>query len=346
MLANKALRVVALVLGLVLIAGAFVLAFAITPSLVARLPSDTNAQRSYAGTFKTLLDPRAVARGNLAAAFKTNVPLTVDRTVTVKSTSGGTALVADKRTTSEAGNVLEQTSWQYALDRKSLEPVANHPKSWSVVDAKGLTVSFPFGAAKQTYTGWVPETLTTTPVTYVRTESKSGLSTYVYQSAYGPSRITDSQVLAALPPSIPRQTLALAVNFGPASAAQKAQLAALLPRLSDPVPLAYTLQGSDTFWVDPETGVVIDVQRSQTRTVGLAVPGSSTFIPLFPVADYTYGQTAAGTQAALHDANKGRDALSLFGTILPIVAGLVGAVLVGGVLFLVRCDRSAPKPGA
>ena len=42
----------------------------------------------------------------------------------------------------------------------------------------------------------------------------------------------------------------------------------------------------------------------------------------FPVADYAYHQTATAVQAAVHDANKGRDAISLYGTILPIVAGV------------------------
>jgi hypothetical protein len=336
MKANKPLRLIALVLGLVLIAGAFVLAFVVTPGLVERLPSDTNAQRGYSGTFKTLLDARAVAQGNLAAAFKANVPLSVNRTVQVTSTSGNTALVVDNRTTSAAGTVVEKTSWQYALDRKTLEPVSSHPSSWRVVNAQGLTVSFPFGAEKKTYTGWVPETATTTAVTYVRTESRAGLSAYVYRASYGPARITDSQVLASLPPAIPAQTLALAAALGPGTPAQKVQLAALLPRLGNPVPLAYTLRGTDTFWVEPETGVVIDVQRAQVRAVGVVNPNGGAFFPLFPVADYSYGQTPDGVKAAVHDANKGRDAISLYGTILPIIAGVLGALLVAGGLLSPR----------
>ncbi|SEL51754.1 porin PorA family protein [Streptacidiphilus jiangxiensis] len=342
---NRTLRLVALVLGVVLIAGAFVLAFVVTPNLVARLPSDTNAQRSYTGTFKTLLDSRAVATGNLAAAFRTDVPLSVDRTVKVTATSGNTALVVDSRTTSAGGTAVEKTSWQYAVDRKTLEPVAGHPGDWTVVNAQGLTVSFPFGAQKKTYTGWVPETAGTTPVAYARTEQHAGLSTYVYKAAYAPARITDRQVLAGLPLTIPKQTLALAAQFGPGTVAQKAQLAAELPKLPALVPLAYTLQGTDTFWVEPQTGVVVDVQRSQTRVAGIAVPGAA-FTPLFPVADYSYTQTPAATQAAVHDANKGTDAISLYGTILPIVAGLVGAALVVVALLLGRRAGRAAKPAA
>lgn len=349
MRANKVVRVTAGVVGIVLIAGAFVLSFVITPNFVARLPSDTNAHRSYVGTFARLLDARAVAQGNLSTAIKQNVPMTVDRTVVVKSTSGNTALVDDSRTTSAAGVQVEKTTWSYALNRKTLEPAGSHPKGWAVVNAKGLTVSWPLGAKKTTYTGWVPETTTTAPVAYTRTESRSGLSTYVYQAAIPATRIADTQVLAGLPPAIPEQTLALAVQFSTAAPAQKAQLLALLPKLGNPVPLAYTLQGADTFWVEPETGVVIDVKRSQQRMAGVISPIGGAFIPVLPVSDVTYQQTPAAVSSAVHDANKGRDAISLFGTTLPIVIGVVGALLLAAVFLLGRRRtgrRTAPNDPA
>ncbi|MEZ0092197.1 DUF3068 domain-containing protein [Streptacidiphilus sp. EB129] len=344
MQASKVVRVIAGVVGVILIAGAFVLSFVITPDVVARLPSDTNAHRTYTGTFATLLDARAVAEGNLLAAFKQNVPMTVDRSVVVQSTSGDTALVSDSRTTSAQGVPVEKTTWSYALDRKTLEPASSHPKSWSVVNASGLTVSWPLGAKKTTYTGWVPETATTAPVTYSRTETRSGLTTYVYQAGIPATRITDSQVLAGLPPAIPEQTLALAVQVSSAPPAQKAQLAALLPKLGNPVPLAYTLQGADTFWVEPETGVVIDVKRSQQRMAGVVSPVGGTFIPLLPVADVSYQQTSAAVSSAVHDANNGRDAISLFGTILPIVAGVVGALLLAGAFLFGRRRAGHGRP--
>lgn len=159
---NMVLRGVGVVVGLVLIAGAFVLAFFVTPNYVARLPDDTDANRSYTGTFKTLLDAQEVAKGNLLSAVKRNVPLAIERTVKVRDTSDNTALVSDSRTTTAAGNAVEKTTWQYAVNRKTLEPATDHPASWTVVDAQGLTVSWPFGAKKQTYTGWRPETRTTT----------------------------------------------------------------------------------------------------------------------------------------------------------------------------------------
>ncbi|GAA1934573.1 porin PorA family protein [Kitasatospora viridis] len=339
------LRAGSVLLGLLLIAGAFLTAFWITPSYVDRLPDDVNAQRPLAGTFTTLLDGQALAQGNLLGALKHNVPLTIDRNVKVVATSGGSALVSDARTTRAAGTPVEQTTWQYAVDRKSLEPVDHHPSSWSVVDAKGLTVSFPFGAGKQTYTGWVPETATTVPVTYSHSEQRSGLQTYVYQATTPASRITDSQVLAGLPKALPQSDLKLLVQFGQLTPDQQAKLTALLPTLSDPAPLSYTLQGNDTFWVEPETGSVIDVKRVQQRTAALTAPGG-TLVPLLPVIDATYQQTPAAVSSAVDDAKDGRDAISWVGTIIPIIAGILGALLIAAALLIpTRRRPTAPTTG-
>jgi hypothetical protein len=336
----KILRSGAVVLGVVLIVGAFLTAFWITDSYVARLPDDVNAQRPLAGTFNTLLDGQALAQGNLAGALKHNVPLSIDRNVKVLKTSDNTALVSDARTTHAAGTTVEQTTWQYAVDRRSLEPVANHPSDWSVVDAHGLTISFPFDAKKQTYTGWVPETATTVPVNYSGTEQRSGLQTYVYEATIPTSRITDSQVLAGLPKALPKSELMLLVQFGPLTPDQQQKLTALLPTLADPVPLSYTLQGNDTFWVEPETGSVIDVKRVQQRVAAITGP-DGTLIPLLPVVDAAYQQTSAAVASAADDANDGRDAIEWVGTIIPIIAGVVGALLILGALLIHRRRRPA-----
>ncbi|GAA2144822.1 hypothetical protein GCM10009760_32770 [Kitasatospora kazusensis] len=334
----------AVVLGVVLIAAAAVTAFFVTPRYVARLPSDTDAQRSYAGAFRTLLDPLAVAKGDLVGALKHNVPMSVDRRVRVEQTSGNTALTSDARTTSAAGATVEKTTWEYALDRRSLEPVTKHPGGWSVVDAQGLTVSWPFGAKKQNYTGWVPETASTTPVTYSRSETHAGLYTYVYEVKAGPAPIADAQVLAGLPKALPQSLLKLLVQLGPLTPAAKLQLGALLPALGDPVPLSYTQQGNDTFWVEPETGVVVDVDRSQQRTAGIKNPNGGAFIELLPVSDVGYQQTPQAVRDAVHDAQKGRKAIELYSTTLPGIAALLGIVLIAGGVLLGRRKRVA-QPG-
>lgn len=180
------------------------------------------------------------------------------------------------------------------------------------------------------------------PLTYSRTESKSGVSTYVYEASLPATRITDAEVLAGLPPAVEEHPGA-GHQVGTLSAEAKQKLAVLLPTLPDPVPLSYTLQSADTFWIEPETGVVIDTQRSQQRTAGVVAPSDGAFLPLLPVSDVSYQQTADSVKEAADDARDGRDAISFLGTILPIVLGVVGAILVA-VSLLVR--RRGTRGGA
>jgi MYXO-CTERM domain-containing protein len=331
----KVLRISGVVVGLLLIAAAFVTAFYIEPTYVARVPSDTDAQRTYAGTFRTLLDAQALAKNDVANAVKHNVPLVVDRRVKVQKTSGNTALISDARTINAAAVPVERTTWQYALNRKTLEPVSSPPSGWNVVAAKGLTVSFPLGADKKTYTGWVPETATTVPVRYATSSKRSGLTTYVYRAALAPTPIADPQILAGLPKAVPAALLKSLAGGGSLPPAEQKQFGALLPTLGDPVPLSYTIQGADTFWVEPETGVVIDLARTQQRMAGVKGP-NGVFIGLLPVSDATYRQTPAAVNDATHDANTGRDAIQLWGTTVPIIAGIVGALMVAAALLIRR----------
>lgn len=113
------------------------------------------------------------------------------------------------------------------------------------------------------------------------------------------------------------------------------------------MPLSYTLQSADTFWIEPETGVVVDTHRSQQRVAGVVAPKDGTFLPLLPVSDVSYQQTADSVKGAADDAKDGRDAISLVGTILPIVCGVVGAILIAVALFLRRRGtRGAAGPDA
>jgi hypothetical protein len=333
-------RIAGAVLGVLLIVASALLAFLITPKWIARLPGGTTKDRAYEGTFQSLLDPQALAQGHLAEALKIGVPLSIAQVVKVEKTSGNTALVSDTRTTSAGGAAVEHTSWQYALDRRSMEAVSSRPSGWTVVDASGLTVGWPFGADKKTYQGWTPEIGKTAPVTYLRQESKQGLSTYVFQATVPATKITDSQILATLPKALPKSLLATLGQSGAVPAAVAQELGQALPQLADPVPLAYTFEDNSQFWIEPTTGVVVDVQRSQKRVAGLALP-NGTAVPLLPVAVANYHETAASVKNAAEDASDGRGSIRLFHLILPIIGAVVGVVLLLLSLFL-----RGRRPGA
>ncbi len=137
------LKIVLASLGGLCLLAAALLAWLITPNYVARVPDDRTLNRSYEGTFQALFDPRVLAQGNLAAAIKINLPLAIAQVVKVQKTSGDTALLSDTRTTTAAGQPVEHTVWNYAVDRYSLEAVSNHPSDWQVVPAQGLVVGWP-----------------------------------------------------------------------------------------------------------------------------------------------------------------------------------------------------------
>ena len=340
-------RIACAVVGVLSLVAAALMAWWITPSYVARIPDGKNISRNYEGTFQTLLDPTALASGNLLGAIKQNVPMSVAQDVKVEKTSGGKALISDSRTTSAGGTKVEQTKWEYAVDRKSLEAVSSHPSSWNVIPAQGLTVSWPFGAKKKNYQGWTPETQSVATLTYLRSEKKQGITTYVYEAKVAPTKIVDPQILATLPKQLPASLLKLLGTAGALPAAQAGQLAQLLPELPAEVTLAYTFQDDSTFWIDPNTGLVIDVQRNQQRIAAIALP-NGTVVPLIPAVAATYQTAPASAQSAADDARHGRTVIRWLGVYLPIILlalGFVLLVLAGG-LGLLRGRRQRPVASA
>lgn len=332
------------VVGVVLLVAAGLMAWWITPTYIARLPSDYNKVRTYDGTIGTLIDPTVLATGNLSAAVKTGLPHTVKNSVRVMQTSGNTALVRDTITDTTSGRQIGALTSNYAVDRQSLEATGSHPSSWNVTNARGLTFSWPIGANKQNYTGWVPLTQSTTPLTYMTQVQHGGVNTYEYQSNVPPTRITNPQVLGVLPKALPAALLPRIAAAGLISRSQLASLATALNGAKT-IPLAYTYQSTSTYWVAPATGIVIDVHRSERELGGIAVPGGKT-IPLLPVLADNFSATPSSVSAAATDANNGSSTITTWGTIVPIVAAAVGFVLVVLAIVLWLRGRSRGRPVA
>jgi hypothetical protein len=330
------------VVGVILLVAGGLLAWWITPSYIARLPSDYNKTRTYDGTVRSLVNPAALATGNLGAAIKTGLPGKLTDHVQVRQTSGNSALVQDTRTISAAGTVVSSTTSRYSVDRKSLAATASHPSSWTVTPATGLVVSWPLGAKKQNYTGWVPWTQTTTSLTYLRQATQNGITTYQYQAIVPPTRIKNPQVLAALPKSLPVSLLGAMRAAGIVSAGQLASLSKAFPGLKS-VPLGYTYQASNTYSVAPATGLVVNVANNETEMGGIALP-TGKIIPLIPVLAVSYHASAASLSAAVTDANNGSNAITTWGVIVPIVAAAVGFVLVVLAVLLWMRGRSRGRP--
>jgi hypothetical protein len=330
------------VIGLVLLVAAGLMAWWITPTYIARLPSDYNKTRTYDGTIRSLVNTAALSTGNLGAAIKTGLPAKLTDQVKVQQTSGNSALVQDTRTITASGSPVASTTSHYAVNRQTLAATASHPGSWSVTPATGLTVSWPLGAKKQDYTGWVYLTQTTTPLKFVKQAQQGGINTYEYQATVPPTPIKNSQVLARLPKTLPTSLLARISAAGIIPPSQIAALAKAFPHATS-IPLGYTYQASNTYWVAPSTGLVVNVSTNETEMGGIALP-TGKIIPLIPVLADTYHASPASLSAAVTDANNGSNTISTWGVIVPIVAAAVGFVLVVLAVLLWLRGRSRGRP--
>ena len=330
------------VTGLVLLIAAGLMAWWITPSYIARMPGGYNTTRTYDATIRTLFNPAALATGNLAGAIKTGLPATVSENVKVQQTSGNTALVQDTRAITAAGTALGQTVSPYALDRQTLEATSSHPGSWKVTPATGLTVSWPLGAKQQNYTGWVYQTGTTTTLRYVKQAQQGGINTYEYQATVPPTRITNAQLLANLPKSLPVSLLPSLQAAGLISPTVLASLAKAFPNATS-VPLGYTYQAANTYYVAPATGLVVNLSNNETEMGGIALP-NGTIAAVLPVLSYTYHASPASLTAAVNDANNGASTITAWGVTAPIAAAAVGFVLVLLAAFLWMRGGSRGRP--
>lgn len=329
-------------LGLILLVVAALLAWWITPTYIARMPSDYNKTRTYDATIRTLFDPAALAAGNLAGVIKTGLPATITESVKVQQTSGNTALVQDTRKIMVSGSLVGHTVSPYALDRQTLEATSSHPSNWSVIPARGLTVSWPLGAKQQNYTGWVYQTGTTTTLRYVTQAQQGGINTYKYQATVPPTPITNPQLLASLPKSLPVSFLPRLRAAGLISAANMAALSKAIPGAVS-IPLGYTYQSAKTYYVAPGTGLVVNVSNNETEMGGIALPNGR-IIPLLPVLAYTYHASPASLSTAVNDANSGSSTITTWGVSLPITAAALGFVLVVLAVFLWVRGGSKGRP--
>jgi len=335
------------VVGVVLLVAAGLLAFWITPAFVARLPSDSNTVRTYDGKIQSLADPAALARGDFAGAIKTGLPVTIRQQVTVLQTAGSTALARDSSTADVTGRRIGGYTVRYAVDRTSLEATTSHPSSWNVIDAHGLTISWPIGAKQQNYTGWDETTHTTTPLKYVRQQQHAGVNTYVYQTTVPLAPIRNAQVLQALPKTLPVRVLQTAAKAGFVSPCLLSSVARDFPHAVQ-VPLGYTYTATSTYWVAPTTGEVIDVSTSEKQIGGIALPGEK-IVPVLPVLVDSYKGNPSSVQATVTDATNNGNTIQLFRTTLPIVLAAVGFVsVVLAIIFWMRgrTRKADPAPRA
>jgi hypothetical protein len=342
--------------GVILVAGGLVLMIAVVPPMK-KLPGDTDITRSYTGIMKTMLDPATLT-------VSKDVPITITRHVKALATSGDLAEVSESVQMAAGGRTIQNLLSTYAVDRSTLAAVgkAGVPADWTRASGywprTGVVFSWPIGVAKKDLVGWSDDYRGVVPLKFagVVKHPRSGLTTYHFTSISAAKPIVPEQVkLMGLPTDVPKSALGTLIgsaDLGPMGAIVKQMLPNLIAALPGAtVPLQYFYSYEADYWIEPTSGVMVDTTKHELRTVGLPdsaikgtvlaqLPTSQRAAMRIPVSDFTYSQSDASVADAAKQARDAAGAIGLFGTTLPIILIVLGALsLVGSGVVVVLARR-------
>lgn len=315
--------------GLGLVLTGFALRFVIVPGKKI-MPADFSAVRTYEGTLVTMLDPETLN-------FYRDLPIRIVRTIRVQQVEGEKALIyelaelhrQDVRDagaeSNDDGRLIQSRETRYALDRRTLLPVDGLGEDWH---REGLTLSFPIGTKKQDYVGWNEDAQQAEAVHFVGQEERNGLHTYVFNTRTGPDPIRDPFLLDLLPTEIDKTTLLGLMEQLPLSQAERDLVAQALPGLPDPLPLNYAYLSDLTLWVEPTTGMAVDMVKHEERVVLLGL------LPVATIFEMDWRHTPETVADVVAEARPLVAQVRLFEGILPTLVWIVGGLLVGAGLVL------------
>jgi hypothetical protein len=219
---------------------------------------------------------------------------------------GDNVAIWDKSTvtTNSAGTVISVTTRHNAFDRTSGAAVdcCDQTLNDEATTFEGQLFKFPFNTQKKSYEWWDDDLKAPFTFTYEGEETVQGLKTYKFTSSIEPTKVDDLNVPSKVVGEAPGEMLAVEMWYA----------------------------NDRTYWVEPETGVVIDAAEAQNSTLRYA--GEDRVVATRGETGYPDDQVAQN----IEDYKAKASQLHLLRAILPVV-GLVGgllALVVGGLLVL------------
>lgn len=184
------------------------------------------------------------------------------------------------------------------------ETVQGQPES---VTFEGLVFKFPFQTEKKTYKWWDSTLKRAVDAKYEREEDLDGLKTYVFVQTIEPEVWTQMEVPASVVGEPGKDNVTADRTYG----------------------------NTRTFWVEPETGVVIKRVEQQSATLQIDGEDRTT------LTDVETAFTEETVQKNLDDYTPLSSQLKLIRSTLPLALGIGGLVLVFIGFLLHRRSRSA-----
>lgn len=329
------------VVGVLLIAAAAIVRFVVVPS-VATLPEDFSSSQDYEGTYSGL--NQAALAGGDGEILVEGVPVTATRSYETVEVEDGTAVVEQTVERSLAGQESPATTLRYAVDRDTFESTAPPEGVEDVVSSEGLIFSLPLDVDPEgDYTLWDQATGAAYPLSY------EGESTIADRDVYEFRSVAEGELLnpeaLGLPTSIPKaQLTALAPALeGSLPPEVLAQLPAVLAQLPDVIPVSYTSSTTSTVFADQAIGATVSSGSTQEITAQLDV-GSTIDVPFSTIE---LAATADSEEERADYAADNAGSLNLVGTVLPLVLGALGVLLLLAALVLaLRAGRSRDAAAA
>jgi len=297
------------VLGIVLVAAAILLPTYVSAQIV-KFPLDESTTATLAGTGVTYFSQTKLTE-------KTGA--TVRATYTIKGDaaagSSSTAVWNQTASVQDVTNNLPVSTQtrRFAFDRRTAVLVnccgSNVNGDRNIHQTGIVGYVFPIGTKPQTYQVFDTTLNRAVPFTYEGTATTDGIGTYVFKENVSPTQVTTITVPGAFF-HLQAKTVTL--------------------------PEMYEIHL--TYWVDPRTGALLDVNEDEKVTLRNPANGATVAV-LF---DGDLVATPATVTEVVNLDSSGRTELSLLNTIIPIAAGAAGALaLAAGIVLLAR----KPRPG-
>lgn len=260
-----------------------------------------------------------------ASALKEVTGVTMQATYTIKGDgSAGNSSTAVWNEFSWVQDITNHQAVQsqqrrFAFDRRTAQLVnccgASVNGKTSVVQTGVVGYVWPFNTQKQTYQVFDATLGKPMPFVYSGTTNVLGIQAYAFTEDYAPVQVTTLAIPASL------------VGLPGSGVIQMPEY--------DSLHLVYD--------VDPETGALINVNEHQTTVLRNPTTGATALV-LFD-ADLAVTPASLSTIVGLD--KQGRNQITLLDTILPLVLGIAGGVLLiaGIILGRKRRDEVAPADG-
>lgn len=366
---NRTLSLILLIGGVILIIAGLLLMLVIVPGMK-KLPDDVDITRQYNVEFLTLLDAETLTFTRFAEGENPN--LRIDRHVVAEEVDGDKLLVREEQILMNGDEALASQLKRYPLDRKTMEILqGDFPEGWKkegYLEREGLVIGWPIDAEQKDYDGWSDDYRSTVVLKYEGEQEHAGIDTYYFTSESDAQPIhPDDVTRLGLPTSISADALAtlassIDVEGVELSFAARIKLLTLIqeavaetqPEGTEGIPLVYYYDYQGEYWVEPQTGVLVDTRKYEHRAASFPPemmeaiqakldsqpdPDAADYLPpeilnsLFPITvnEFVYQGTEDSVQDARQDAEDAISQLTLFGQTLPIALIVIGLLMgIGG----------------